>query len=189
MGLEDKVYSVHNNLSIYYRQPTSKVLYSSGSIKGSLWERSQTAVVNSGKSSPPKGKNSPVPDGASNDASSSKKRPLSDTSTSSEQNQSKQPKRVTVAGLSTGDRLTTATEISSGPAGSDFPEGWSVKCYRRTGGETVGKTDRFWFSPGRNIRFRAKKHAKAFVDVLSEPDVDGNEEKAAEIYKARGLHF
>ena len=55
--------------------------------------------------------------------------------------------------------------------------------------ETVGKTDRFWFSPGRNIRFRAKKHAKAFVDVLSEPDVDGNEEKAAEIYKARGLHF
>ena len=162
----------------------------SGSIKGSLWERSQTAVVNSGKSSPPKGKNSPVPDFvSSNDASSSKKRPLSDTSTSSEQNQSKHPKRVTVAGLSTGDRLTTATEISSGPAGSDFPEGWSVKCYRRTGGETVGKTDRFWFSPGRNIRFRAKKHAKAFVDVLSEPDVDGNEEKAAEIYKARGLHF
>jgi len=161
-------------------------------VKGSLWERSQTAIVNSGKSSPPKGKNSPVPDSvaSSNDASSSsKKRPLSDTSTSSEQNQSKQPKRVTVAGLSTGDRLTTATEISSGPAGSDFPEGWSVKCYRRTGGETVGKTDRFWFSPGRNIRFRAKKHAKAFVDVLSEPDVDGNEEKAAEIYKARGLHF
>ena len=39
----------------------------SGSIKGSLWERSQTAVVNSGKSSPPKGKNSPVPDGASNE--------------------------------------------------------------------------------------------------------------------------
>ena len=49
----------------------------SGSIKGSLWERSQTAVVNSGKSSPPKGKNSPVPDGASNDTlSSNKKRPL-----------------------------------------------------------------------------------------------------------------
>ena len=163
----------------------------SGSIRGSLWERSQTAVVNSGKSSPPKGKNSPVPDGvaSSNDASSSsKKRPLSDASTTSEQ-KSKQTKRVTVAGLSTGDRLTTATEISSGPAGSEFPEGWVVKCYRRTGGETVGKTDRFWFSPGRNIRFRAKKHAKAFVDVLSEPDVDGNEEKAAEIYKARGLHF
>jgi len=159
--------------------------------KGSLWERSQTAIVNSGKSSPPKGKNSPVPDGvaSSNDASSSsKKRPLSDASTSSEQ-KIKQTKRVTVAGLSTGDRLTTATEISSGPAGSEFPEGWTVKCYRRTGGETVGKTDRFWFSPGRNIRFRAKKHAKAFVDVLSEPDVDGNEEKAAEIYKARGLHF
>lgn len=28
----------------------------------------------------------------------------------------------------------------------EFPPGWTVKTYRRAGGETVGKTDRFWFS-------------------------------------------
>ena len=43
--------------------------------------------------------------------------------------------------------------------------------------------------PGTKYTVQSQKHAKAFVDVLSEPDVDGNEEKAAEIYKARGLHF
>ena len=92
-------------------------------------------------------------------------------------------------GLATGDRNTTATEIASGSAGTEFPDGWIVKTYRRNGGETVGKTDRFWFSPGKNIRFRAKKHAVRFVEVLKEPEVDGDEEKAAELFRKRGLHF
>lgn len=48
--------------------------------------------------------------------------------------------------LATGDRCTLATEIASGLAGGEFPDGWTVKTYRRAGGETVGKTDRFWFS-------------------------------------------
>mmetsp|Transcript_9180 Transcript_9180/g.19822 ORF Transcript_9180/g.19822 Transcript_9180/m.19822 type:complete len:784 (+) Transcript_9180:798-3149(+) len=109
------------------------------------------------------------------------------TSTTSEKKKKKQ-KRTTF-GLATGDRNTSATEIASGNAGSEFPEGWIIKTYRRSGGETIGKTDRFWFSPGRNIRFRAKKHAKNFVDILNEPNVNGDEDKAAEIYRARGLHF
>lgn len=100
----------------------------------------------------------------------------------------KKQKRATCL-LTTGDRNTTATEIASGMAGPEFPAGWVIKTYRRSGGETIGKTDRFWFSPGRNIRFRAKKHAMAFVDILNEEDVGGDEDKAAEIYRNRGLHF
>ncbi|KAL7445897.1 hypothetical protein ACHAXH_008671 [Discostella pseudostelligera] len=100
----------------------------------------------------------------------------------------KKQKRATCL-LTTGDRNTTATEIASGMAGPEFPAGWVIKTYRRSGGETIGKTDRFWFSPGRNIRFRAKKHAMAFVEILNEEDVGGDEDKAAEIYRTRGLHF
>jgi hypothetical protein len=91
--------------------------------------------------------------------------------------------------LATGDRVTSATEVSAGPAGPEFPEGWVIKTYRRSGGETIGKTDRFWFSPGRNIRFRAKKHAKQFIDILNEPGINGDEDAAAQAYKKRGLHF
>ena len=101
----------------------------------------------------------------------------------------KKQKRATTFLLTTGDRNTSATEIASGSAGSEFPNGWLIKTYRRSGGETIGKTDRFWFSPGRNIRFRAKKHARAFVAILNEPGIEGDEDKAAEIYKTRGLHF
>jgi hypothetical protein len=118
------------------------------------------------------------------------KRQLSDTSTTPpSDNKNKKQKRAAAFLLSTGDRNTSATEIATGSAGPEFPDGWLIKTYRRSGGETIGKTDRFWFSPGRNIRFRAKKHAKAFVAVLSEPGIEGDEDKAAEIYKTRGLHF
>lgn len=101
----------------------------------------------------------------------------------------KKQKKAPAFILTTGDRNTTALEVASGPADSDFPEGWIMKTYRRSGGETVGKTDKFWFSPGRNIRFRARKHAMSFLAVMKEPGVDGDEDKAAAIYKTRGLHF
>ena len=118
-----------------------------------------------------------------------KKRPSSEGGnvSCSASDSAKKTKRVIP--LATGDRNTSATEIASGSAGDDFPSGWIAKTYRRAGGETVGKTDRFWFSPGRNIRFRAKKHAMTFIDILKEPSVDGDEDKAAEVYKARGHKF
>ncbi|KAL7540893.1 hypothetical protein ACHAXR_012595 [Thalassiosira sp. AJA248-18] len=127
---------------------------------------------------------------SSNDDASplTKSSPPPTSSESTEKSKKKKQKRTTF-GLATGDRNTTATEIASGTAGDEFPDGWIIKTYRRSGGETIGKTDRFWFSPGRNIRFRAKKHAKAFVEILGEPGVGGDEDKAAEVYRARGLHF
>lgn len=121
-------------------------------------------------------------------ASKKKKRPASSpsSSSSSKKRDKKETKKLCLA---TGDRITSATEVSSGPAGPEFPSGWVIKTYRRSGGETIGKTDRFWFSPGRNIRFRAKKHAKQFIDILNEPSINGDEDAAAEAYKKRGLHF
>jgi hypothetical protein len=91
--------------------------------------------------------------------------------------------------IATGDRNTSAIKIASGSAGDGFPSGWIAKTYRRASGEWVGKPDRFWFSPGRNIRLRTKKHAMTFIDILKEPSVDGDEDKAAEVYKARGHKF
>jgi len=134
-------------------------------------------------------------------SSESKKKSSDSTKTPLSSKKSKRPsaaddvsdsakkKRRRTTPLTTGERNTTATEIGSGPAGHEFPDGWTVKTYRRAGGETIGKTDRFWFSPGLNIRFRAKKHARAFVDILKEPNVNGDEELAANVYRARGHHF
>ena len=114
---------------------------------------------------------------------------LSGNSSNDKKSSSSKKQKRSSCLLTTGDRNTTATEIGTGSAGADFPDGWVVKTYRRSGGETIGKTDRFWFSPGRNIRFRARKHAKAFVEILNEDHVGGDEDKAAEIYRTRGLHF
>ena len=114
--------------------------------------------------------------------------PTSDGILSGSDKKNKQQKRSPCL-LTTGDRNTTATEIAAGPAGPEFPDGWMAKTYRRSGGETIGKTDRFWFSSERNIRFRARKHAVAFVEILNEEHVGGDEDKAAEIYRIWGLHF
>ena len=84
--------------------------------------------------------------------------------------------------IATGHRNTSS-------AGDDFPSGWIVKTYLSAGGEWVGRSTRCWFSPGRNIHFRTKKHAMTFIDILKEPSVDGDEDKAAEVYKARGHKF
>eukprot|EP00970_Alexandrium_tamarense_P014866 scaffold4456_cov97-Alexandrium_tamarense.AAC.2 len=91
--------------------------------------------------------------------------------------------------IATRDRKPPDIEISSGSGGDDFPSGWIVKTYRRACGKNVGTIYRYWFSPGRNIRFRTKKYAKTFIDILKEPSIDGDEDKAAKVYKARGHKF
>ncbi|EED95536.1 predicted protein [Thalassiosira pseudonana CCMP1335] len=91
--------------------------------------------------------------------------------------------------ITTGDRKTPTIEISSGSGGDDFPSGWIVKTYRRACGKNVGTIYRYWFSPSRNICFRAKKYAMTFIAILKEPSVDGDEDNAAEVYKARGHKF
>jgi hypothetical protein len=47
----------------------------------------------------------------------------------------------------------------------------------------------FYLTAGLNIRFRAKKHAMSFIDILAEPSINGDEDAAAEAYRLRGLHF
>ena len=202
-GIEGTTYGGGTGLATSYAGggKSATCLVSGSSKGGGLWQIQQPASAggksSNNRSSPPKAVPEEVTSSkakASAPSSNSKKRPASDSpvaasAPSSEKKTKTQQTRPTTFGMATGDRNTTATEISSGPAGVDFPDGWIAKCYRRNGGETVGKTDRFWFSPGRNIRFRAKKHAMRFIDVLKEPEVDGDEDKAAELYKSRGLHF
>lgn len=98
------------------------------------------------KAKPDEGKDDtkPSPEKSEASSSTSKKRRASETDGSDGGSSKKKVARVIP--LATGDRNTLATEIASGPAGDEFPEGWTVKTYRRAGGETVGKTDRFWFS-------------------------------------------
>eukprot|EP01082_Thalassiosira_pseudonana_P005550 g4957.t1 g4957 contig18:316959-317933(-) len=84
--------------------------------------------------------------------------------------------------IATGHRNTSS-------AGNDFPSGWIVKTYLSASREWVGRSTRYWFSPGRNIRFRTKKHVMTFIDILKESSVEGDEDKAAEVYKARGHKF
>jgi hypothetical protein len=98
------------------------------------------------KAKPDEGKDDtkPSPEKSEAGSSTSKKRRASETDGSDGGSSKKKVARVIP--LATGDRNTLATEIASGPAGDEFPEGWTVKTYRRAGGETVGKTDRFWFS-------------------------------------------
>ena len=201
-GIEGTTYGGGTGLATSYAGggKSATCLVSSSSKGGGLWQIQQPASAggksSNNRSSPPKAVPEEVKSSKAKAStpSSSKKRPASDSpvaasAPSSEKKTKIQQKRPTTFGMATGDRNTTATEISTGPAGVDFPDGWIAKCYRRNGGETVGKTDRFWFSPGRNIRFRAKRHAMRFIDVLKEPEVDGDEDKAAELYKSRGLHF
>eukprot|EP00970_Alexandrium_tamarense_P014539 scaffold4185_cov163-Alexandrium_tamarense.AAC.9 len=91
--------------------------------------------------------------------------------------------------ITTGDRNTSDIKIVSGSAGDDFPSGWIATTYRRASGEWVGKPDCYWFSPSRNICFRGKKYAMTFIAILKEPSVDGDEDKAAKVFKARGHKF
>lgn len=155
-------------------------------------KKKKTPTITESTAASDKEKNSdakPSPDKPSSVSSSSKKKRRASEIEEGDDSGSKKKAARNVIPLATGDRNTLATEIASGPAGEEMPDGWTVKTYRRNGGETVGKTDRFWFSPGLNIRFRAKKHAMSFIEILQEPECNGDEQIAAETYRARGLHF
>ncbi|KAL7547842.1 hypothetical protein ACHAWF_011122 [Thalassiosira exigua] len=83
---------------------------------------------------------------------------------------------------------TPATLLSTEPA-SSLPEGWTKKTFRRNAGKTAGTTDVYFFSPGREIKFRSVKGCKAFLGLLVEEGVDGDENKARKLYKERGHKF
>lgn len=83
----------------------------------------------------------------------------------------------------------TPAVLLSTKAATGLPEGWVVKTFKRSSGRTAGGTDKYFFSPQAELKFRSMKAAKAFVGILSEPGVDGKESEAAKLFKERGHKF
>ena len=79
---------------------------------------------------------------------------------------------------------TPAILLSTNQA-PNLPEGWVVKLFQRMAGKTAGSTDKYFYSPEK-VKFRSMKGCKLFIDILSEPDVDGSERIALNVYKERG---
>ena len=55
-------------------------------------------------------------------------------------------------------------EVSNGPA-PEFGPGWTVKKFKRMGGATKNRVDRYWYSPGGN-KFRSKLEISRFKTAL-----------------------
>mmetsp|Transcript_9857 Transcript_9857/g.21307 ORF Transcript_9857/g.21307 Transcript_9857/m.21307 type:complete len:140 (+) Transcript_9857:1421-1840(+) len=74
------------------------------------------------------------------------------------------------------------------PAGLGFPEGWTSKTFERTTrapGSRAG-TYKVFHSPVINAKFRSRKSAYVFIEILKEPGINADEEKAFEVFKSRG---
>jgi len=61
-----------------------------------------------------------------------------------------------------------------------WPAGWKKKELTRQVGETKGRKDCFWYSPGEK-RFRSMVEVERFIDALQQ--VEGNEKLAWKITK------
>lgn len=89
-----------------------------------------------------------------------------------------------IAAKSTTPR-SSAILLSTEPMSSNYP-GWTKKTFERASGNTAGTKDTYFYSPQQQIKFRAMKGVDTFIRILAEPDVDGDESKAMELYKKRG---
>jgi len=83
---------------------------------------------------------------------------------------------------------TPAILLSTKPA-PNLPDGWLVKLFKRQSGATAGSTDKYFYSPDNEIKFRSMKGCRQFIDILDEPNVDSNEAAALKEYKERGYKF
>jgi len=73
------------------------------------------------------------------------------------------------------------------PAGSGFPEGWTSKTFERiTRIPSRAGTYKVFHSPVINAKFRSRKSAYVFIEILKEPRINADEEKAFEVFKSRG---
>lgn len=67
--------------------------------------------------------------------------------------------------------------------------GWISKTFQRASGRTVGGRDTYFYSPQKQFKFRSLKNCRAFLQVLAEPGVEGDEAKALKVYRERGHRF
>jgi len=83
---------------------------------------------------------------------------------------------------------TPAILLSTKPA-PNLPDGWTVKLFKRQSGATAGSTDKYFYSPDNEIKFRSMKGCNVFIGILDEPDIDADESAALKEYKERGYKF
>ena len=88
--------------------------------------------------------------------------------------------------LSTPKTPRAPATLLSSEAAPGLPVGWMSKTFQRASGKTAGTTDTYFYSPQTQIKFRAMKSCKAFIEILGKPGVDGNEKNALKLYKERG---
>jgi hypothetical protein len=74
----------------------------------------------------------------------------------------------------------SACEIWCGPPDEPleggWPDGWLKRIFQRASGATKGSTDRYWYSPKKNKKFRSMVEIKRFMAALEEY---GGDEDAA----------
>lgn len=83
---------------------------------------------------------------------------------------------------------TPAVLLTTKPT-PNFPVGWISKTYQRKSGYTAGLMDTYYYSPNNQVKFRTLKGCRQFIQILEEPDIDGDEFRARRIYKGRGHKF
>jgi hypothetical protein len=91
---------------------------------------------------------------------------------------------------SSSEKRMSAMEIWQGvpdePLEGGWPEGWTKKVFERQGGATKGGTDRYWFSPKKQYRFRSMREVQkylGFVRMLGTTEAD--EETAWRMFKGK----
>ena len=83
----------------------------------------------------------------------------------------------------------TPALLLSTEAARKLPDGWISKTFKRMTGKTAGTKDIYFYSPQKQIKFRAMKSCKTFIDIMGELEVDGDEAAALKLYKERGHRF
>lgn len=82
---------------------------------------------------------------------------------------------------------TSAKEIWSGPPTEPleggWPAGWIKKVFERQSGGTAGSTDRYWYSPMTNKKFRSMVEINRFFHHLKA--CGGDEDQAWRLMKAK----
>ena len=66
-----------------------------------------------------------------------------------------------------------------------LPHGWTTKTYHRKTGKTAGRAYHMYYSPKKNKKFPSMVQAKEYIKILSQPDIDGDEDAAWGVFQAK----
>jgi len=85
--------------------------------------------------------------------------------------------------LNTGSKKVGPELVSEGPAGTELPDGWTTKIFRRKSGKSKGHTDQYWYSAKTQKKMRSKVEIKRFLSCLESSN--GDEEEAFNLFKRK----